>query len=127
MGKFRDGAPVTQDAVSLILISIDQIKEILGDLEAAEGDEPQGDDSELIGKLEACPAEADAAMAGGGAADAGGRGAAEEKSADERFRSSPLNGRCGRVKFRSTNSSVLSVKPTLRSRLPKATENEAED
>ncbi|MEP1934173.1 MAG: chemotaxis protein CheW [Roseibium sp.] len=65
MGKFRDGAPVTQNAVSLILISIDQIKAILADLEAAEGDEPQGDDSELIGKLEAMSAEADVAMAGG--------------------------------------------------------------
>ncbi|MEM9635240.1 MAG: hybrid sensor histidine kinase/response regulator [Pseudomonadota bacterium] len=64
MGKFRDGAPVTQEAVSLILISIDQIKEILGDLEAAEGEEPQGDDSELIGKLENMSAKADAAMAG---------------------------------------------------------------
>ncbi|WP_422036800.1 hybrid sensor histidine kinase/response regulator [Roseibium sp.] len=64
MGKFRDGAPVTQEAVSLILISIDQIKDILGDLEAAEGEEPEGDDSELIGKLENMSAKADAAMAG---------------------------------------------------------------
>ncbi|ASP34513.1 hybrid sensor histidine kinase/response regulator [Labrenzia sp. VG12] len=67
MGKFRDGAPVTQEAVSLILISIDQIKDILGELEAAEGEEPEGDDSELIGKLEEMSAKADAAMAGGGA------------------------------------------------------------
>ncbi|WP_299816297.1 hybrid sensor histidine kinase/response regulator [uncultured Roseibium sp.] len=64
MGKFRDGAPVTQEAVSLILISIDQIKAILGELEAGEGDEPAGDDSELISKLEAMSAKADAAMAG---------------------------------------------------------------
>ncbi|WP_395176302.1 chemotaxis protein CheW [Roseibium alexandrii] len=84
MGKFRDGAPVTQDAVSLILISIDQIKEILGDLEAAEGDEPQGDDSELIGKLEAMSAEADVAMAGGGAAVAtAAEEPAEEKVEDD--------------------------------------------
>ena len=34
MGKFRDGAPVTQEAVSIILTSIDRIKEILADLEA---------------------------------------------------------------------------------------------
>ncbi|POF28458.1 hybrid sensor histidine kinase/response regulator [Roseibium marinum] len=67
MGKFRDGAPVTQEAVSLILISIDQIKDILGELEAGEGDEPAGDDSELISKLEAMSAKADAAMAGEGA------------------------------------------------------------
>ncbi|MEE4014420.1 chemotaxis protein CheW [Roseibium sp. FZY0029] len=68
MGKFRDGAPVTQEAVSLILTSIDQIKDILGDLEAAEGEEPQGDDSELIGQLEEMSAKADAAMKGGAAA-----------------------------------------------------------
>ncbi|UES38751.1 chemotaxis protein CheW [Roseibium aggregatum] len=67
MGKFRDGAPVTQEAVSLILTSIDQIKDILGELEAAEGEEPQGDDSELIGQLEEMSAKADAAMKGGAA------------------------------------------------------------
>ena len=49
--------------MSLILISIDQIKDILGELEAAEGEEPEGDDSELIGKLEEMSAKADAAMA----------------------------------------------------------------
>jgi two-component system chemotaxis sensor kinase CheA len=69
MGKFRDGAPVTQEAVSLILTSIDQIKDILGELEAAEGEEPQGDDSELIGQLEEMSAKADAAMKGGAAAE----------------------------------------------------------
>ncbi|CUA98548.1 chemotaxis protein CheW [Pannonibacter indicus] len=52
MGKFRDGVPVTPEAVSLILSSIDRIKEILADLEAAEGEEPQGDDSDLISELE---------------------------------------------------------------------------
>ncbi len=82
MGKFRDGAPVTQEAVSLILISIDQIKDILGDLEAAEGEEPQGDDSELIGNLESMSAKADAAMAGGGAA-ADEASATEEKAPAE--------------------------------------------
>jgi len=88
MGKFRDGAPVTQDAVSLILISIDQIKEILADLEAAEGEEPQGDDSELIGNLEDMSAAADKAMAGGGAAaeeDAGAEDAAAADDADDNF------------------------------------------
>lgn len=69
MGKFRDGAPVTQEAVSLILTSIDQIKDILGELEEAGGDEPAGDDSELISKLEAMSAKADAAMAGGAPAE----------------------------------------------------------
>ncbi|WP_029064634.1 chemotaxis protein CheW [Labrenzia sp. DG1229] len=79
MGKFRDGAPVTQEAVSLILISIDQIKDILAELEAAEGEEPQGDDSELIGKLEDMSAKADAAMASGAEPEAE---AAEEAPAE---------------------------------------------
>jgi two-component system chemotaxis sensor kinase CheA len=52
MGKFRDGAPVTQEAVSLILTSIDRIKEILADLEAAGGAEPEGSDDDLISELE---------------------------------------------------------------------------
>src|SRR6201993_4652024 len=34
MGRFRDGMPVTGDAVSLILVSIDRIKELLAQLEA---------------------------------------------------------------------------------------------
>jgi len=50
MGKFRDGMPVTADAVSLILASIDRIKEILGGLEAT-GTEPEGTDEDLIVKL----------------------------------------------------------------------------
>jgi two-component system chemotaxis sensor kinase CheA len=66
MGKFRDGAPVTQDAVSIILTSIDRIKDILGELEAAEGEEPQGDDSDLISELEHMSSNADAAMNGAG-------------------------------------------------------------
>ena len=36
MGKFRDGMPVTGDAVSLILATIDRIKEILDELEQTE-------------------------------------------------------------------------------------------
>src|SRR5882724_9992763 len=51
MGKFRDGMPVTADAVSLILSSIDRIKEILGGLEATET-EPEGTDQDLIVKLQ---------------------------------------------------------------------------
>src|SRR6202047_2107105 len=50
MGKFRDGMPVTSEAVSLILASIDRIKEILGGLEATET-EPEGSDEDLIVKL----------------------------------------------------------------------------
>jgi len=52
MGKFRDGMPVTAEAVTLILSSIDRIKEILGGLEATEA-EPEGTDQDLIVKLQA--------------------------------------------------------------------------
>src|ERR1700737_1205591 len=51
MGKFRDGMPVTADAVTLILSSIDRIKEILSGLEATEA-EPDGSDQDLIVKLQ---------------------------------------------------------------------------
>lgn len=50
MGKFRDGMPVTAGAVTLILSSIDRIKEILAGLEATEN-EPEGTDEDLIDKL----------------------------------------------------------------------------
>src|SRR3954468_7896333 len=70
MGKFRDGMPVTAVAVSLILASIDRIKEILSGLEATEA-EPEGTDEDLIDKLHvlaeggahAAPAEAEAVPA----------------------------------------------------------------
>lgn len=53
LGRFRDGKlDVTPAAVTLVLQSIDRIKEILSGLEAT-GSEPQGDDSELIHELEA--------------------------------------------------------------------------
>ena len=51
MGKFRDGMPVTGDAVSLILTTIDRIKDILSELESNES-EPEGSDPDLIGALE---------------------------------------------------------------------------
>ncbi|MET0722589.1 MAG: Hpt domain-containing protein, partial [Tardiphaga sp.] len=50
MGKFRDGMPVTGEAVTLILVTIDRIKEILGQLEATES-EPEGVDQDLIDEL----------------------------------------------------------------------------
>ncbi len=69
MGRFRDGEPVTPDAVTLILASIDRIKGLLAELEAT-GAEPAGEDRDLICDLER--------MAGfGGEADAGG--SAEEE------------------------------------------------
>src|ERR1041385_8857 len=51
MGKFRDGMPVTGDAVTLILSTIDRLKEVLNGLEQTEA-EPAGDDRDLIGELE---------------------------------------------------------------------------
>ncbi len=51
LGKVRDGElVVTAPIVSLILECLDQIRDILNVLEATEA-EPEGDDSELIGRL----------------------------------------------------------------------------
>ncbi len=50
MGKFRDGMPVTAEAVTLILSTIDRIKEILAGIDAKEH-EPPGDDADLIEQL----------------------------------------------------------------------------
>jgi two-component system, chemotaxis family, sensor kinase CheA len=51
MGKFRDGAPASRDAVTLILATIDRIKAILDCLENEER-EPEGGDTDLISNLE---------------------------------------------------------------------------
>jgi len=51
MGQYRDGAPVTVEGVSVILASIDRIKEILAGLER-EGTEPSGSDADLITALQ---------------------------------------------------------------------------
>ena len=63
MGKFRDGMPVTGEAVSLILASIDRIKEILAGLEATQT-EPEGSDQDLIVKLHEMVEHGMAAMSG---------------------------------------------------------------
>ncbi|MFZ5693574.1 MAG: chemotaxis protein CheW [Pseudomonadota bacterium] len=57
MGRFRDGQPVTQDAVSLILATLDRIKEILDAIEMQQA-EPAGTDAELIARLDAMAAAA---------------------------------------------------------------------
>src|SRR6187402_803688 len=64
MSKFRDGMPVTAGAVTLILASIDRIKEILAGLEATEA-EPEGTDQDLIVKLQELVERGMAAMAAG--------------------------------------------------------------
>jgi two-component system, chemotaxis family, sensor kinase CheA len=62
MGKFRDGMPVKAEAVTLILSSLDRIKEILAGLEATEA-EPEGNDHDLISQLEEMVERGMAAMA----------------------------------------------------------------
>jgi len=51
MGKFRDGLPATHEAVTVILATIDRIKEILASLEHDQR-EPEGSDSDLIADLQ---------------------------------------------------------------------------
>ncbi|MDO9429651.1 MAG: hybrid sensor histidine kinase/response regulator [Methylobacterium sp.] len=51
MGQFRDGMPVTGPAVSLILVTLDRLKAILGELENT-GTEPTGSDDDLIDALD---------------------------------------------------------------------------
>ena len=51
MGKFRDGAPASNEAVTVILATIDRIKEILESLERHQR-EPDGTDADLISDLE---------------------------------------------------------------------------
>src|SRR3954465_2432086 len=63
MGKFRDGMPVTGEAVTLILTTIHRIKDILSQLEANEA-EPEGEDRDLISELEAMVERGMAAMSG---------------------------------------------------------------
>jgi two-component system, chemotaxis family, sensor kinase CheA len=50
MGKFRDGMPVTAEAVTVILFTIDRVKVILDQLEAQQK-EPDGGDGDLIDDL----------------------------------------------------------------------------
>ncbi len=69
MGKFRDGVPVTQEAVSLILGSLDRVKEILNELESNET-EPDGNDDDLISKLDILAGIGEGVSGGGGAESA---------------------------------------------------------
>ena len=117
MGKFRDGMPVKAEAVTLILSSIDRIKEILAGLEATET-EPEGTDEDLIEKLHAM-------------AEGGSHAAAETRSKPRRSPWSPhrrcsprcpesprarwstrcWNARCVPAKSRSTTSNAPSARP----------------
>ncbi len=55
--RFRDGAPVTRPAVSLILSTIDRIKLIMAELDRVMA-EPAGEDGDLIAALESLSMEA---------------------------------------------------------------------
>ncbi|MFG1421481.1 hybrid sensor histidine kinase/response regulator [Roseixanthobacter liquoris] len=63
MDQFRQGIPVTTEAVDLVLITVDRIKEILVEIEASEGTEPPGSDEDLISQLDALSAAPAAAIA----------------------------------------------------------------
>jgi two-component system chemotaxis sensor kinase CheA len=56
MGSFRTGRPVSADAVSLILTTIDRIKSLLAALDKSDT-EPEGDDRDLIAELETMASE----------------------------------------------------------------------
>jgi two-component system, chemotaxis family, sensor kinase CheA len=62
MGSFRGGRPVTREAVSLVLATIDRIKALLDELERNQAESP-GDDRDLIGELQRMTAAAAAAPA----------------------------------------------------------------
>ncbi len=122
MGKFRDGMPVTGEAVSLILASIDRIKEILAGLEATQS-EPEGTDQDLIVKLHEMVEHGMAAMS---APVPPSRPAAAPAAARlphlpqrPRSRKAPWcrrywNANCAPAKCRWTNSNAPSRKPRSR-------------
>lgn len=56
MDRFREGMAVTPEAVSLVLTTVDRVKEILTAIEEREGKEPDGSDQDLIDRLEALAA-----------------------------------------------------------------------
>src|ERR1700751_4910703 len=51
MGKFRDGMPVTGQAVTIILSTIDRSQALLEEIQAGQ-QEPEGEDRDLISELE---------------------------------------------------------------------------
>src|SRR5262245_60200140 len=57
MGNFRGGKPVTGEAVTLVLATIDRIKSLLDGLERNQA-EPEGNDQDLIAELQRMAAQA---------------------------------------------------------------------
>ncbi len=108
MGKFRDGVAIMPGAVSLILNTIDRIKEILEKLERNEGVEPEGSDDDLISQLELMSTSADQVLSDNSPAD---EGAADDDALPEQTIERPL--RVGEVSldeleraFRETETEV---------------------
>ena len=121
MGKFRDGMPVTAEAVTLILSTIDRIKEILAGLEATEA-EPEGTDEDLIEQLHAMaearprmPRPSRRAAPVAAAPPAAARGSPRSGQGHAGARRC-WNVRCVPAKSRSTNSSAPSARPRSKSR-----------
>ncbi|SDF55978.1 two-component system, chemotaxis family, sensor kinase CheA [Limimonas halophila] len=85
LGKVRDGElEINQDRVSIVLECLDRIRDIVGALEE-NGEEPEGDDTELINRLNALIEKAEAGDTGdsGGEAAAGGEAEAESGAGAE--------------------------------------------
>ncbi len=86
LGRLRDGElVVTPHIVTVVLDCLDRIREILGVLEATEA-EPEGDDSELIARLDAICESADAGELSPAAAEV----VAEEPVAEEPVAEEPV-------------------------------------
>ena len=114
MGKFRDGMPVTGEAVTLILSTIDRLKEVLGGLEQTEA-EPEGDDKDLIGELERMAIEGTVPAAAAEAEEPKPPSSRPARSSRRRW-----SARCARARSRSTSSSARSAKPRSRCRRPRS-------
>jgi two-component system, chemotaxis family, sensor kinase CheA len=67
LDRYRDGAAVTSDAVTLILSTIDRIKVIMAELDRSQT-EPEGHDSDLIAALETLASQTSVPSAQGSAA-----------------------------------------------------------
>jgi two-component system, chemotaxis family, sensor kinase CheA len=124
MSRFRDGMPVTGDAVTLVLSAIDRIKIVLAEIERQQG-EGTGDDSDLIEQLyrlaghtrfnpgQASSAVDDPQAEPAAPAPAEGRLAAREKNAPERS---------GEERERLANSSIRVQVDTLDNLMIKVSE-----
>ncbi|MEQ8193207.1 MAG: Hpt domain-containing protein, partial [Rhodospirillales bacterium] len=89
LGQFRDGKlQVTPAAVTLILKCIDRIRELLTEL-GETGEEPAGDDTELVSQLEAM-ASGETAPAVAPPADDTANGAADEAPDDDSTAGGPV-------------------------------------